>query len=267
MSNFETIRYGTLGERKLRLVKKGIRFYGLANGKICTEGSDADDVWRRLHDDAGKSDPRYFGYDGARARFLKFFPNGFHSDGFASQERTYKLVYKEKLDRTAPLEQALVGQGLGEAVLAVYRSNLLSPFEVMRVRDLLRGPNADSFIQAAARFAMNATNSTLIDLVRILKPHDCAKWTIATYLPFLWYPESHMFLKPAATKDFAVRVGHPFASLYQSRLDYDVYVSLLDLADQTASELTDLAPRDRIDIQSFVWVVGDYRADREGVYS
>ena len=266
MSNAETIRYGKLGDRRLRLVRKGIRFYGFANGKICTEGSDADDVWRRLHDDAGKSDPRYFGYDGARARFLKFFPNGFHSEGFASQERSYKLAFKEKLDSIAPLEQAVEVGGLGEAVLAVYRSNLLSPYEVMRIQDLLRGPDADSFIHAAAEFARDPTNSTLIKLDRVLKPHNCAKWVIATYLPFLWRPQSHMFLKPEATKDFAARVGHPFASIYQPRLDFDVYASLLDLAEKTESELIDLAPRDRIDIQSFIWVVGDYREDREGVY-
>ncbi|MCY4427843.1 MAG: hypothetical protein OXC05_12555 [Halieaceae bacterium] len=266
MSNAVTIRQGKLRERKLRLVRRGIRFYGLANGVICTEGLDADDVWRRLHDDAGKSDPRYFGYDGARARFQKFFPNGFHSEGFASQERTFKLELKKKLDSTAPLEQALEVGGLGESVLAVYRSNLLSPYEVIPMQNLLRGPNADSFIQAAARFATNATSSTLLELDRVLKPHDCAKWTIATYLPFLWQPESHMFLKPEATKDFAVRVGHSFASVYESRLDFDVYASLLNLADKTASELIDLAPRDQIDIQSFIWIVGYYREDREAVY-
>ena len=266
MSNAVTIRYGNLGEKKLRLVRKGNQFYGLANGKICTEGSDADDVWQKLHDDAGKSDPRYFGYDGARARFLKFFPNGFHSEGFASKERTDKLARKEKLDSTAPLEQALDAEGLGEAVLAVYRSYLLSPFEQMRMQSFLRGPHADSFIRAAARFTTNATKSTLNELDRVLKPHGHAKWTIATYLPFLWRPKSHMYLKPEATKEFAARVGHPFASLYKSRLDFDVYTSLLNLAEKTESELIELVPNDRIDIQSFIWVVGDYREDREGVY-
>ena len=266
MSNAITIRNGKLGDKKLRLVRKGNQFYGLANGKICTDGSDADDVWQRLHDDAGKSDPRYFGYDGARVRFSKFFPNGFHSEGFASQERTYKLALKEKLDSTAPLEQALDAEGLGEAVLAVYRSNLLSPFEQMGMQTFLRGPHADSFIRAAARFATNATESTLHELARTLKPHGHAKWTIATYLPFLWRPKSHMYLKPVATKEFATRVGHPFASLYQPRLDFDAYASLLDLAEKTESKLSDLVPRDRIDVQSFIWVVGDYREDREGVY-
>ena len=46
----------------------------------------------------------------------------------------------------------------------------------------------------------------------------------------------------------------------------DVYSSLLDLADETFDELSDLDPRDRIDIQSFIRVVGDYRVGREEVY-
>ena len=98
---------------------------------------------------------------------------------------------------------------------------------------------------------------------RALKPHESAKWTVATYLPFLWRPESHMFLKPEVTKDFAARVGHRFASDYEPRLDLAVYESLLDLASKTAAELAELKPRDRIDVQSFIWVVGDYKEDSE----
>ena len=98
-----------------------------------------------------------------------------------------------------------------------------------------------------------------------LKRHDCAKWTVATYLPFLWRPEVHMYLKPEATKDYATRVGHPLASLYEPQLNFDVYASLLDLANETSRELSDLAPRDGIDIQSFIWVVGAYEEDGEEV--
>ena len=262
-----TVRQGILGKRNLRLVQKDGHFYGLVDGEKCVDGSDADDVWRRLHDDAGKADPRYFGYSGARSRFLKFFPNGFHSDGFLSQERNYKLAAKRKLDVTAPLAEALTGRGFGEAVLSVFRAtNMLSPFEKTWVSNMLRGRDAAAFVQAAARFADNATEAALSELERVLRPHGCAKWTVATYLPFLWDPEAHMYLKPEATKDFATRVGHPLAYHYEARLKFDVYASLLDLADATSNELSDLAPRDRIDIQSFIWVVGDYREDREDVY-
>ena len=88
-------------------------------------------------------------------------------------------------------------------------------------------------------------------------------WTVATYLPFLWRPDAHMYLKPEATRDYATRVGHPLASLYKPQLNFDVYTSLLDLADETSRELSDLDPRDRIDILSFIWVVGDYKEDSE----
>ena len=78
-----TVRRGRIGKHNLRLVEKDSHFYGLVDGQRYVDGSDADDVWRRLHDDAGKADPRYFGFDGARARFLRFFPNGFRSNGFS----------------------------------------------------------------------------------------------------------------------------------------------------------------------------------------
>jgi hypothetical protein len=267
MSKAETIRTAKLGKKELRLVKMNGRFFGLADGVRCAEGDNADDVWRQLHDDAGKSDPKYFGFDGARNRFLKFFPNGFHSDGYTGQERDYKLAAKAKLDEAAPLARAVDGKGFGEAVLAVFRAtNMLSPFEKTRLQDVLRGPRADDFVQAAARFTLDGGRANLLAMEQALKPHDNAKWTVVTYLPYLWRPDTHMFLKPEATKDFATRVGHRFASDYEARLHLPVYESLLDLVSRTAQELADLRPRDRIDIQSFIWVVGDYQEDREGTY-
>ena len=268
MGAARTIRQGNLGKRALRLAEKDGKFYGLADGKVCVEGTDADRVWRQLHDEAGKSDPKYFGYSGARSRFLKFFPNGFHSEGYAAQERDYKLAAKNKLDATAPLAMAITGSGYGEAILSAYRAtNMLSPFEKTRLQDVFRGPSSDAVIRAAAEFTESADKNSLGRLEAALKPHDCAKWTVVTYLPYLWRPDRHMFLKPEVTKDFAARVGHPFASNYEARLNIDVYASLLDLVERTSRELSDLEPRDRIDIQSFIWVVGDYQEDRDGTYT
>lgn len=266
MSKAVTIRTGLLGKKSLRLVSKDGRFFGLAEGKMCVEGDNADDVWRQLHDDAGKSDPKYFGYDGARNRFLKFFPNGFHSNGYASQERDYKIAAKAKLDETAPLERAVDGQGFGEAIRAVINTNMLHTVEKTRLHEVLRGPHADNFIRAAARFTLDASESNLLDMQQALKPHDNAKWMVVTYLPYLWRPDTHMFLKPEATKDFATRVGHRFAADYGARLHLSVYESLLDLVSRTVQELADLDPRDRIDIQSFIWVVGDYQEGKEAIY-
>jgi len=97
------------------------------------------------------------------------------------------------------------------------------------------------------------------------QPHGCANWTIATYLPFLWRPETHMFLKPQVTWELAVRVGHPLAATYEACLLPVVYRSLLDLAHRTREAIADLDSRDMIDIQSFIWIVGSYQ-DHHGSF-
>jgi hypothetical protein len=260
----KTIREANVGKLLLRLLRRDGTFIGLifsadGGGKAQIQGDSAEDVWRRLHDEAGKANPRYFGFDGARARFLRFFPDGFRSERYAAQERDYKVEAKSKLERTVPLTEAATGSGLGEAVLSVFRAtNLLYPLEKSRLQPLLRGPDASSFIRAAARFTMGETKPALLEMERLLKSYDSAKWTVVTYLPFLWLPENHMFLKPEVTKVFAARVGHRFALDYEPRLQIGVYESLLDLVAESADELADLRPRDRIDVQSFIWVVGEY---------
>jgi hypothetical protein len=253
----KTVREAKLDDMILRLVEKDKKFVGLilANGtrKIQIEGTAADDVWRRLHDEASRLNSRYHGFDGARARFLHWFKDGFQSPTYLRQERNYKIAAKAKLDETAPLDKAASGSGYGEAVLSVFRAtNLLSPFEKTRLQEVLRGPSADPFIRAAAQFTMGERKSALLQMERALKPHDNAKWTVATYLSFLWRPDEHMFLKPEATKDFSARVGHRFHLDYEPRLDIAVYDSLLDLVNRTSAELADMKPRDRIDVQSFI---------------
>src|SRR5258705_11050370 len=141
MSKAQTVRTGKLG-------KKGWSFLGLSGGVLCVQGDNADKVWLQLHDDAGKGDPKYFGFDGARARFLRFFPNGFHSDGYVAEERNYKVAAKAKLDETVPLEKAIDGVGYGEAALTVFpATHMLSPLQKNRPPDVLRRPKAPPFIR------------------------------------------------------------------------------------------------------------------------
>ncbi len=270
----KTVREELLGEATLRLVHTGIEYVGLLlkNKKEHSriKGDDEAAVWAELQALSGRANEAYFGFDGALTRFRKFFPDGFRSAAFEGDdrgtfgERNYKLKAKAKLDATAPLDLALTGNGYGEAVLSAYRAtNLLSPFEKTRLDPLLRGPHADEFIQSAARFAMGDVSSALAIMERVLCRYDSAKWTVVTYLPFLWRPREHMFLKPIVTQDFAARVGHQFVYNYSPALDPEVYTSLLDLMAKANAAVTDLKPRDNIDLQSFVWVVGDYKEGDE----
>jgi hypothetical protein len=220
----------------------------------------------QAQDAAARLNPLFVGYDGARKRFLSFFSQGFHGSDYVGQERAYKLKAKEKLELTTP-RSAAGALGHGEAVLAAYRdTNLLSPFEKTKLQRLLRGEDADSFIQAAAAFAEDASKESLSSLRSILKPYDSAKWTVITYLPFLWRPEVHVFLKPMMITNFAERVGHRFADVYSADLDISVYQSLLDLAAEVRANVADLEPRDMIDVQSFMWTAVEYTEDDRADY-
>src|SRR6266542_1839933 len=90
----------------LRLVDTGNQFIVLSitggTTKVRIERHAAEDVGKRLLDEAAKANPKYVGFAGARNRFLHFFPNGFHSEGYEREERGYKMAAKTKLDQTAP---------------------------------------------------------------------------------------------------------------------------------------------------------------------
>jgi hypothetical protein len=260
----KTVREESVGQLTFRLLQMEGRFCGVVlgapGGRIGPiSGSNAEQVWCQLHEAAGKADREYFGFDGARARFLRFFPQGFRTPSYFETEREYKLRAKQRLDATVPLAEALSGTGFGQAVLAAYHAtNLLSHFETIALQRVLRGTSADPFVRAAAHFAQGAGAPALHEMERILRPYDSARWTVVTYLPFLWRPDFHIFLKPEVTQDFAARIGHRFRLDYQPRLSPSVYESLLDMVAQTERVLVDLRPRDRIDMQSFIWVVGSY---------
>jgi hypothetical protein len=262
----KTIRETKSGDVTLRLVQTANAFVGLAikagEIKAREDGADSDDVWRRIHDAASRLNPLFIGYSSARARFLHFFPDGFSGARYVEMERAYKLVAKNMLDEVAPLAGVTSGANLREGVFAVFNKiNLLSPFEKIRVRELMLSSDADAFMRLSADFTEGDRKSALHALKQLLQPHDCAKWTVVTFLPFLWKPEEHVFLKPTMISTFAERVGHGFAKVYRADLDIDVYDALLDLAVEARTKLSDMAPRDMIDIQSFMWTVVEYKEE------
>jgi hypothetical protein len=259
----KTIREEVVGKVTLRLLQGEDGYVGaIIGGKPIPpiHGDDPDHVWAKLRADVGEASPHYFGFDGARTRFLKLFPDGFAGAGFMGEERNYKVAASEYLRTALPLEAAsnATVEHCELAGRAFSKTNMLSQFEQARTRDVLKGKDGVGFIRAAAALANGEGAASLTEIERIFRPHGTPSWPAATYLPFLWRPDTQMFLKPEVTKDFAARVGHPFAMTYGAKLEASVYSGLLNLASAAAAELKDLGPRDMIDIQSFIWIVGAY---------
>jgi hypothetical protein len=71
---------------------------------------------------------------------------------------------------------------------------------------------------------------------------------------FLAQPERRVFLKPNVTRVAAENYGFDFR--YASKPSWSGYANLLEFASLVRRDLRDLRPRDMIDIQSFIWVLG-----------
>ena len=94
-------------------------------------------------------------------------------------------------------------------------------------------------------------------------PFDCAKWPIVTYYPFFRFPDRHMLLKPEIAQTCAYRLGYDLD--YDPRPNIRSYRSLLGLVDEIRDGIASLGPRDNIDIQSLMYVVGTEGYVREAI--
>jgi len=79
-------------------------------------------------------------------------------------------------------------------------------------------------------------------------------WPTATVFGFLARPDEQFFLKPTVTRRAAEAYGVDLR--YASRPSWDTYASVLAFAAQVRTDLADWRPKDMIDLQSFIWVLG-----------
>lgn len=193
--------------------------------------------------------------------FLKRFPQGFHDDQYIRDERGYKVQAHELMagDLGEDVFRGLLSADDFEevcrrALATVNRTNLIFPNEKMSLKDGLReAPQRKLFSEALftllyGRGEFERRFDSFADCLTELK---AAKWTTLTYFPFIGMPSAHMFLKPEVTQKAAEVCG--FELNYRSELNWLIYSKLLEFSRYLFDDLSDLRPRDMIDIQSFIW--------------
>ena len=209
-----------------------------------------------------------------RREFLRFFPDGFRDETYFAWERDYKWEaherWEEQLGRTtfrSLLKAGQYGEIAARAVRLESRTNLLFSFEKMALRDAVKAPaGARAFAEGLYDFLYGpgapqrrferwceAVGSLPRRQTRVLT------WPVVTVFGFFALPDEHIYLKPTATRKAAEQYGFDFH--YGSRPSWETYASLLEFADVIRRDLRDLRPRDMVDVQSFIWVVGsdEYR--------
>jgi hypothetical protein len=204
-----------------------------------------------------------------RRKFLRIFPKGFRDDTYVAWERSYKALahrqWTEHLDEAkfgALIARKSFDEIASLAVRIEARTNLLFSFEKMALRDALAAPRgARAFATALYEFLYASAPSeerfehwvtTVAALPR--KRTRVLTWPIVTVFAFVAQPKRHVFLKPNVTRAAAREYGCNFE--YRSAPSWTGYRALLDFAALIRRDLSDLRPRDMIDVQSFIWVQG-----------
>ncbi|HEY5926069.1 MAG TPA: hypothetical protein VIV11_30495 [Kofleriaceae bacterium] len=204
-----------------------------------------------------------------RRTFLRHFPGGFSDETYLAWERDYKLNAHEawqrelSADKLDELIDAKDFDAIAQrAVRIESRTNLLFSFEKMALRDALKSPiGARTFALGINDYLHGAGSledrfERWVDAVSRLprKQTRVLTWPVVTVFGMIGAPNEHIFLKPWVTQNAADAYGFDF--LYHSRPNWLTYKSLLDFAARVRRDTKDLRPRDMIDLQSYIWVLG-----------
>jgi hypothetical protein len=205
----------------------------------------------------------------ARSKFLHFFRQGFEGQKYLDWERNYKwnahLAWEEKLNKRKYRElldsKNYAGIAL-EAVRIESRTNLLFSFEKMALRDAVKTETgAELFAKGLYDYvygkgSLQKRFEEFVLIVSALprKQTRVLTWPLVTVFGFIANPEEHIFLKPRVTQEAARVYGYDF--FYKSRPNWETYRSLHAFAELIRKDIHVLKPKDLIDIQSFIWVLG-----------
>ena len=204
-----------------------------------------------------------------RRKFLRFFPSGFQDETYLAWERNYKWRAHERweslLDRSTFRKLLRAGEYVEAATRAVRvesQTNLLFSFEKMALRDAVKSPEgARLFARGLYEFLhrrgqLEKTFERWCEVVGELPRRQTRvlTWPVVTVCGFIANPKTQIFLKPNVTREAAKEYGFDFR--YSSRPGWETYASLLEFADVVRRDLREMRPRDLIDIQSFLWVLG-----------
>ena len=206
--------------------------------------------------------------DKCRKKFLRFFRDGFKDHKYEAWERGYKwnahVEWEKQLNQsefTALLKTEKYDEIAKRAIGLETKTNLLFSFEKMALRDAVKGEGAKMFAEGLYDFiyGSDAANERFEKFTKVLQslPRRQTRvltWPLQTVFGFIARPDEFIFVKPQVTKEAAKNYDYDLD--YKSQPNWHTYQSILSFAAQVRKDLKDLKPRDFIDLQSFIWVLG-----------
>ncbi len=202
-------------------------------------------------------------------KFQYYFPGGYRGMKYQEWERSYKWEahnrWEEKLNKKTFYHLLKECQYKMIAQLAISiesKTNLLFSFEKMALRDAVREEAAAKlfaeglydFLHGKGELKVRFENYRDMLSKLPVKQTRVLTWPVLTVFGFIAQPATHIYLKPTVTKAAAKKYKFDFS--YSSKPNWNVYESLLDFAEQIRKDTAKFGPRNMIDLQSFIWVMG-----------
>lgn len=202
-------------------------------------------------------------------KFLYYFKGGYADPKFNSWEREYKwdahLKFADNLNRQAYAKLLKEKEFEKISLMAVQiesKTNLLFSFEKMALRDAVKTPEgAENFAKGLFDYiygtgSLQKRFEKFVEVAGSLprKQTRVLTWPLVTVFGFLGNPDEHIFLKPRVTQKAAEKYRFDFN--YKSKPTWATYSSLLSFAEQIRKDTIKHKPKDYIDLQSFIWVMG-----------
>jgi len=193
--------------------------------------------------------------------FLEAYPDGFQNEKFAGEDRAKKEKAHEMAfdllpkDRFAELIEAKDFAEITQRALKILNATtLILPNERLALKNGLAEERSQEMFSKAL-FELLYSDDELKDRFErfstVLGLVGAGKWTLATYFLFVFYPEKHMFVKPKLMQQSADVCR--FELNYKAQLNWQTYESVLYFADYVSTELSELHPKDMMDVKGFIW--------------
>jgi hypothetical protein len=228
---------------------------------------------RQGHSKAGAPIGAVPSFDLAVQKFLRFFPAGFHDAKYQADERDYKFKAHGLMLGLLGRDQmlALMGSRRYEEIWRRARklvdqktTNLINLYEILWLRSGVNSPSRQQLFSTALDnllWSEDAMAKCFESFAQMLYAIGAAKWLVATYFLFLAFPDNQIFPKPEVTK-LAAKICRADIQ-YVLEVNWTTYAKVLLLTEEIKARLIqrrqeNLIPRDMIDVQSFIWVIGAY---------
>lgn len=197
--------------------------------------------------------------------FLENYEDGFSGDDYVQKKRNYKIKAKDlaiDLLNKKEYEELLKNDNYEEivkrALKIINTTTLILPNEKLAIKNGLESNESkEEFSKLLFNLLYDEENEKLHfnKFCAVLESINANKWTIVSYFQFLIHSNNHMFIKPTTIQSITDIVGYDIK--YKLKLNWNTYNRVQKFAKYLKNNITELEPKDMIDVQSFICCISE----------